>query len=126
PTSYICQYNMDMAFNELLFTSGENRLQAIYPIHGLQTAPNGKIYVAKNSQYLDVIHNPNTAFPYFKYQSEALNLGNDRMAIQGLPNFVQNYLINPKIKITDSCEGDTTVFSYQLEKPDSAIWLFND
>src|SRR5690606_1830506 len=80
------------------------------PYGAMQLATDGKIYVAKNSQfYIDVIDNPNTVGVGCTYQYEYLYLNGNRSRL-GLPPFIQSFLQIDDIQFDNVCLGDVTEF----------------
>lgn len=91
----------------------------------LQLATNGKIYVSVyETNYLDVINNPNELGLLAGYQTEAVSL-NGRKAFIGLPPFIQSYFNIDNIIYENTCFADTTTFELS-DAVDSAIWDFGD
>jgi gliding motility-associated-like protein len=71
----------------------------------LQLGPDGKIYASiPESNFLDVIENPNDAGADINYTENAIDLASGR-AMQGLPPFLSSLLL--PIKITDSDTNET-------------------
>jgi gliding motility-associated-like protein len=65
---------------------------------GLQLGPDGKIYASvPNSNYLDVIDNPNDDANNVNYINDAIFLNGNRTA-QGLPPFISSLLLPVEIK----------------------------
>ncbi len=95
-------------------------------IAALQLAIDGKIYLANgNSEYVDVINNPNNIGATANYNNRDLFL-NGRLCIFGLPPFIQSFF-SVGIKTEDTCFGDSTQFSVNSsDLIDSIIWNFGD
>jgi gliding motility-associated-like protein len=106
----------------------------------LQLGPDGKIYASiPQSNFLDVIENPNDAGVAINYTENAINLETGS-AMQGLPPFLSSLLL--PIKITDSDTNETVNnqdLQYCLGKNKTIIpeiitgnatptyeWFFND
>ncbi|MDX5320275.1 MAG: PKD domain-containing protein, partial [Bacteroidota bacterium] len=60
------------------------------------------------------------------FEVNAVNFGGGKISRDGLPSFISNYFINQPILAADTCEGDSTSFSYLQEFGDSVIWNFGD
>ena len=94
---------------------------------GIQTGPNGKVYVAQSStKYLAVINNPNEKGTSCDFQLSAVDLGSGK-CYQGLPNFTQlDFSANVFIAGLDHfCEGDTVHLVAEITTTleiDSYLW----
>ncbi len=100
-------------------------------IGALQTAPDGKIYVARrNSAYLGLINFPEKDGLLCNYIDNGHHLGNATPNPQsqfGLPTFIQSYFYNPGFTHTNNCYLDTTLFSViETAGVDSSLWDFGD
>jgi hypothetical protein len=60
-----------------------------WPLAGMQLGPDGKIYIAGNYDYLDVIESPNIAGGSCNYSHDAIYLGH--IAWYGITNFIDSY-----------------------------------
>ena len=102
----------------------------------LQTAPDGKIYMATgqdaiSGQRLAVIHEPDKRDIDCNFETDAIDLGNGRAANFHLPNFVQDYsensceYKNPEFEIENLCLGKALEIRKKsdFEEPDSFFWL---
>ena len=82
-------------------------------IHGLQIAPDGKIYVSERySNYLSVINNPNLPGPACEYEAEAIYL-NGNTCRSGLPpnvNLRAFEFVTGSLSDTTICDGDSVLF----------------
>ncbi len=97
---------------------------------GIQTGPDGKVYVAQsNSNYIGAINNPTMKGTDCDFISNALYL-NEGICNQGLPNFTQLSFVSSISIIGDNsyCEGDTLHLKAEIATPhdvESYIWKFN-
>ncbi len=96
----------------------------------LQLGIDGKIYMTTSESYdngrpfLNVIGNPTVRGLGCNFQADAIRLTTG-VARQGLPPFIQSLFA--LIEVENTCEGDTTEFSYQSENmPTSISWDFGD
>lgn len=95
-------------------------------IGAMQVAIDAKIYVARTSQYLGVINNPNAYGSASKYKDKGVYLGG-RNSKYGLPTFNQSYFFNPEFQYYNQCFGDTTIFKVANSSlVDSVDWNFGD
>lgn len=114
----------------------------------LQLGPDGKIYVARNTndsggnnngrKYLGAITSPNSydgTANAVGYIDEFIDLGgnesspaNGRLSRFGLPNFIQSYFQDPSdFSYTGTCQGDITQFQASIPYDyDSLVWNFNN
>jgi len=91
---------------------------------GYQLGPDGKIYCASASAYLDVINNPSVQGLGCNYQHSAVYL-QGKQCIWGFPQLLQRYYVY--ISHTGQCRGDSVNFSTVLWPPvDSLSWSFGD
>jgi gliding motility-associated-like protein len=93
----------------------------------LQLAPDGKIYKSvTGSTSLTVINEPEIAGTGCNVEPDAVNL-QGRMAMLGLPTFIQSYFVAGNIGVSQLCLGDTTQFTITANTPpDSVAWTFGD
>jgi hypothetical protein len=91
--------------SKTLITKGEkgSRVQG-----ALQLASDGKIYVATEASYLDVIHDPNIVGSGCNYEYDAVYL-NGRHSNLGLPPFIQSFFY-VGIQTENVCFGEATQF----------------
>lgn len=123
----VFQYNLQ-AGNPTDIINSQLQLTTLpRPYGALQLATDGKIYIAKNSQfYIDVIDNPNIVGLGCNYQYEHLYL-NGRRSKLGLPPFIQTFLQIDDIQVENVCFGDTSLFTVNLPTTyDSLVWDFGD
>lgn len=59
----------------------------------LQLGPDGKIYCATDLYYLGVIHEPNNQGLACNFEHLSIYVGDDRFVGEGLPTFIQSYLM---------------------------------
>nr|MDQ3017638.1 hypothetical protein [Bacteroidota bacterium] len=110
-----------------------HNLPGNYIFGALQSGPNGKIYMARNeSDFLDVIHQPDLAGTACQYEQSGILLANGTICKLGLPNFVP-YALEPDTIHSTILGKDTTVcgdvsIHYELSVlSDCAIsYLWND
>ena len=97
----------------------------------LQLAPDGRIYLARNSRkWLGIINNPTVAGIGVNYVDTGVLLGPDypsaRLSGEGLPTFIASFFNVAEFDFIHECDNDTTFFSiantYLL---DSVAWNFN-
>src|SRR6185369_13004844 len=75
-------------------------------VGSFQLAPDGKIYIAKESTtYLGLINNPDSLGVGCDYVAQAVNLS-PKSAGLGLPNFLASFFST--IKVEHTCIGDST------------------
>ncbi len=94
-------------------------------VGSLQLAPDGKIYVAKEStSYLGVINNPDSLGNGCNYVSLGVSISPMSMGL-GLPNFIASFFSPIKIEFT--CLGDSThLFLTNLDGDSAVSWNFGD
>jgi len=100
--------NAIRASKTVIFTSSSS---AYYP---LQMAPDGKIYLARASNYLGVINNPNAAGLACNFIEDGFDL-NGQSSQASLPGFIESYFDTTTISIiiisitsnTSICLGDS-------------------
>jgi len=92
----------------------------------LQLAIDGKIYIAKHSQFfLDAIENPDIIGPGCNYQTDHIFL-QLRQSNAGLPPFIQSFFI-VGFEYENLCLGETTEFKANISQAyDSLTWDFGD
>jgi len=121
----VFQYNLQAGSVSDIINSQLKLTTLPRPYCGMQLATDGKIYIAKSSQFkIDVIDNPNIVGIGCNYQFEYLYLGGRRSRL-GLPPFIQTFLQIEDIQFENVCLGDTTNFSL-TDIVDSVIWDFGD
>ena len=93
---------------------------------GLQTGPDGKIYVAlKSMPYLGVIHNPNESGAACNFIDKDLYLAN-RKSVLGLPYSITSSS-SLDFYFSNQCYTDSTWFTISNTYGiDSVLWNFND
>jgi gliding motility-associated-like protein len=99
------------------------------PTLGMQLAPNGKIYCARNNfDSIAVIHHPDSGGLACNYQRDGQYLGG-RVGFQRFPQFVQS-IFRPQLifQSEDTCELAETKFIANVfyAETDSIIWDFGD
>jgi gliding motility-associated-like protein len=96
---------------------------AISSFGALQVSTDGKIYVNKGAQFLDVINNPNELGVLSDYVTDQVDLGG-RSGAFGLPPFIQSFFTT-SIQVSNVCFGDITEFAIN-DTVDTANWNFGD
>ena len=93
----------------------------------MQIGPDNKIYIANyESPTLSKISNPNILGSGCNFQDSSVSLGG-RKSHNGLPSFCQSYFYSPAIQFTNSCEGESTNFSFSTNQTIlNATWDFGD
>ena len=122
---YLYQYNLE-AGDETAIKDSKKVIYNITnrSINALQLATDEKIYVAVyESEYLDVINNPNIEGINCNYIINGVSL-NGRQSYSGLPPFIQSYF-NTSFNFENVCFGNTTQFTL-TDTVDSAVWDFGD
>jgi len=96
-------------------------------VSGLQTGPDGKIYIAEYTwPSLGVINNPNAIGSSCNIQMHAIDL-KERICNMGLPPFVSSFFSTPDIILNNSCVGENAPFSLgTYQNITSAFWNFGD
>ncbi|HYV90620.1 MAG TPA: PKD domain-containing protein [Chitinophagales bacterium] len=148
-TSYFQTYGLEFAPNSQILYSGANPDNQIHQwdlssgvqatilasntivgsdastVGSFQLAPDGKIYVAKESTgYLGVINNPDSLGMGCDYVSLAVSLSPQSVGL-GLPNFLASFF--SMIKVENTCFGDSTHFFITNADGDSIVsWDFGD
>jgi hypothetical protein len=77
-----------------------------WTLSGMQLGPDGKIYIAGNYGFLDVIDSPNIAGTDCNYMRDAIYL--DRIAWYGITNFIDSYRYHNRIPFCKSLGIDET------------------
>lgn len=104
----INQWNLCLPSDSDIIASNTRVDFSLSNVRTLQLAPDGKIYIAKGWQSLDVINNPNAIGTAcnFSYMAQSYGTGTCQL---GLPNFVSSYfsqtIPSPSIvcSLVDSC-----------------------
>lgn len=125
----VCQFNLnagmelDIENSRIVLGTENNRSYG-----SLQLGPDDKIYGVKvNSEYLDVIHEPDNLGVSCDHRHNELYLGG-RKGFLGLPTFISNiYTLAGTISYSNTCFGDTTTFSIPAQDPSATVlWDFGD
>ncbi|NER16777.1 T9SS type B sorting domain-containing protein [Spongiivirga citrea] len=97
----------------------------LFLIGAIQLAPNGKMYVANQSQNsLGVINNPEALGTGCNYQKEGFALSTRSFA--GLPQFNQSLFV-AGISAENLCLASITEFKLNANQiPDAVVWNFDD
>lgn len=134
--SKLVQYDLSLADDSLIVASGFTIDSSATETFGsLQTAPDGKIYMAvQGSEYLAVIGEPDDStrtLGRLEYEREGAWLGTRKSEL-GLPNFVQNFTQEsdgPGFDAEGFCVNEPTTFTASpLCQPieDTYFWNFGD
>ena len=118
----VTQYNMSDFSNPTSFLNNAYGIQIAGKAYALQNAPDGKIYVAKEGNSLDVITNPDELGVACGYSNNSLSLSSGNRANRGLPNFLVDYFKKEKLNIKNACSEDSLQIRYNLELVDSIRW----
>lgn len=119
----IMQYDLSRyPITSVKLTNPEDRFQ----IGALQLGPNNKIYIAKSSNKLGVINNPNNIGTACDIQMNAIDLAGRNCRL-GLPPFVSSFFYNPEIKLNNSCVNQNVDFTLaDVKNITEATWDFGD
>jgi gliding motility-associated-like protein len=91
----------------------------------LQLGPDGKLYVARNTQFLiATVEFPNNGGAFAGYNHDALSLGGP-VGSFGLPQFLP-FILEGNVIVDDACFGDSITFSSNYLNADSVKWNFGD
>jgi gliding motility-associated-like protein len=98
--------------------------------YGIQSGPDGKIYLNHNKSKLSVINDPNVKGMDCDFVVDQTDLGG-RTGTLGLPNAVNDEPFDPynnfTYVITDSCKGTIQFNAYtNLKEPVQWLWDFGD
>ncbi|NOR87656.1 MAG: PKD domain-containing protein, partial [Bacteroidales bacterium] len=110
-----------------------------YSLYGaLQISPHGVIYIASGGsgggnsakRYLHGITEPNEVGIACNYQKNLIDLNPNKVRY-GLPTFIQSFFLAPSFTAVNTCFGDLTDFTLEIELDpsqilDSVIWNFGD
>jgi hypothetical protein len=143
---YVHQFDANAGSSEAFLASKQEIFSptTYYP-SALQLGPDGKIYIATNMWWIDVIANPNAYGDACNYQSQQIWL-NDcptlTFSLFGLPNFPESYFrstfagsnctddLTAQYAYTGTCLGTPTTFNdNSIIYPDtinSWFWNFGD
>ncbi len=134
-TNSIYQYDLSTGTPAAIIASRflVKKVASFYIVGGLQLAPDGQIYIAKNnSPKLDVIKNPNLAGVACNYQTDGVQTGSvtQHYSELGLPDFVESFVVphHQAVLTYNSCEGlkDTIMVDSALANPVTVVWDFGD
>lgn len=121
----IYQYTLPAINNSTLLNFTEFKIECDGLAWALQAAKDHKIYVCKQGAMLGVINNPDNDPSFIDYRDNYVSLGG-RLALQGLPNFIQNLFANEYIVAENGCVGQPLGFWLRLNDLDSVRWNFGD
>jgi gliding motility-associated-like protein len=99
-----------------------------FNFQGLQSAIDGKIYMAKNYKNLDVIRHPNVYGAGCVYVADAIQLPISMSTRLGLPNFTQSYFFQrDSFSYSLDCPGNKVSFkAAALSSNETYSWNFGD
>ncbi|UTW63776.1 hypothetical protein KFE98_06445 [bacterium SCSIO 12741] len=94
----------------------------------MQLAPDKKIYMSNLGQtFLSVIDSPNSLGSSCNFSKNGLNLTAGSNCAFGLPNFVQTFLLNPKLLVEDACDGQYVKIALEdTSGLDSVLFNYGD
>ncbi len=124
PNNEIHQWDLSSGVKSIIQASNSIVGTDTNTVGSFQLAPDGKIYVAKESTYyIGVIDNPDLIGAGCSYESHAVNFSPMVVGL-GLPNFLASFF--PVIKVEHTCFGDSAHFYVLNVHGDSVIWNFGD
>ncbi|WP_196892993.1 T9SS type B sorting domain-containing protein [Aureivirga marina] len=124
----IDQFNVSLNTQEQILDSRETiAMGTTHHFACLQLGPDQKIYIASdNSEYLDVINNPNQTGINSDFQLNAINLGG-KICSSGLPSFIQSYFELPMIELDNYCfEEEANFWIEYIYDTENHQWDFGD
>jgi gliding motility-associated-like protein len=122
----IYQYNLLAGDAEDVNNSKTNIISGFEYGGAISLAPDGKIYHAgKDESWLGVIQDPNELGLACNYEMEGLFLEGKSSAM-GLPNQANSIYQEPAVSINNVCDGDSTIFTININNVDSVSWNFGD
>lgn len=118
-------YQFDLNASDILNSKVD--IETMFHSYAMQLGPDHKIYIALNeSDKLSVISNPNILGSGSTLQESSVSLGN-RKSLIGLPSFCQSFFLSPTIQLTNSCEDESTNFSFSTDQTVlNVTWDFGD
>jgi len=124
-TSTIVQYNLTLPNANI--AGSKINIATVSGYNAIQLGPDGKLYVSiTSSNYLSVIHNPNTLGINCNYTPNAIYLAG-KTSGHGLPPFVSSFFVPETNFSTDYCVGDPVQFDFSSTSVyDGIKWLFGD
>jgi len=122
-TNKILQY--DLTNLDPIIFKNSYRIISAYEGGAIQSAPDGKLYVAREDiGWLGVINRPSQFDTNCQYRPNGVFL-EGRLCKKGLPTFVQNYFL--RFTFIGTCAGQSFVFTPNFNPtPDSIHWSFGD
>lgn len=120
------QFDLD-AGNETDIINSRTLIQIDNDVNYLavQLGPDGKLYITKIAQYLDIIEDPNMVGLDCNCVFDGIYL-DGREAQPGLPLFIQSFF-QIGFQVQDVCESSATQFSSNISQVyDALIWDFGD
>lgn len=129
----LLQYDMSLALASAIQGSKQIISLNSDPIQtyaALQIAPDGKMYMAKNTYaHIAAINNPNVIGAGCNFVSNAIQYSLPNQASSfGLPTFIQTYFYPPdSFRYSSSCPGASFQFNYNITPTTNSVkWNFND
>jgi gliding motility-associated-like protein len=106
------------------------RIPTNAPVWGIQLAPDGKIYLSRQSSYLDVINDPDIKGTGCNYGFEQVYLNGKTSKLQ-LPSSINDATTDPynnfQYEVIDSCSGTVRFTAFTLlNGPFTWHWDFGD
>jgi len=122
----VYQYNLNAGTNSDIINS-EFLVQIDNAVNysAIQQGPDGKLYITKVGDHLDIIENPDIIGAGCNYTVDGVSLGG-RIGQLGLPPFIQSFF-QVGFQTQNVCEGDATQFTANISQNyDSLVWDFGD
>ncbi len=121
------QYNLQAGTLEDIQNSAIKLYTANHYIGAIQTAQDGKLYVAMHEQgWVGVISQPDSLGEFCNFEPEGVFL-DGRICLLGLPNFIQTWFNSQPIRVEPGCVGEATnFFMRNTPNSDSVQWSFDD
>jgi gliding motility-associated-like protein len=127
----VLQYNTSLPTTSAIIASKEIIYKYNVPdpaFASLQTAPDGKIYVAESTPepHISVINFPDQIGAACNFQFAAVKLATNTHCFLGLPSFIQSYWF-PGFTFTGACNGTQLQFNYARPTNINTVkWDFGD
>ena len=88
----IFQFDISLPTKQEIYNSKYKIVKRYDDGAGIQMAPDGKIYIAKGSRFLDVINNPEGKRTDCDFKQDVVDLGSGKLVHFGFPNFIQEFI----------------------------------
>jgi hypothetical protein len=96
PSGNIVQWDLCAGMNAAVIASAFSIVPTTTPVTGsMQLASNGKLYIARGTDYLSVINNPNLAGAACGYVETGQSVS-PKVSFLGLPNFISSFFRAPQ------------------------------